>query len=36
MTPKISERSTSKLEDRSYEEQLKNQIKWLSQLMELD
>ncbi|KAL6594208.1 hypothetical protein U3516DRAFT_766778 [Neocallimastix sp. 'constans'] len=30
------ERSTSKLEDRSYEEQLKNQIKWLSQLMELD
>jgi len=33
MTSKITERSALKLEeDRSYEEQLKNQIKWLSQL----
>jgi len=33
MTSKITERSALKLEEeRSYEEQLKNQIKWLSQL----
>jgi len=33
MTPKISELSTLKMEkERAYEDQLKSQIKWLSQL----